>query len=72
MYRSAVLLLLLDVKMAMFFLCTVEHHSIIKLGFFWHTFESYKKEIGKPDESTKCMSYTEPQALNSNKWQRIR
>ena len=34
----------------MFFLCTVEHYSIMK-PVFLHKFKSYNKEIGKPDES---------------------
>ena len=34
----------------MFFLYTIERYSIIKSGFL-HTFKSYNKEIGKPDES---------------------
>ena len=42
--------LFLGVKTVMFFLCTVEHHSIIK-PVFLHKFKSYNKEIGKPDES---------------------
>ena len=37
-------------NMVMFFLCTVERHSIIK-PVFLHTFKSYNKEISKPDES---------------------
>ena len=49
-YVSAVLLLFLGVKEVMFFLCTVEHHSIIK-PVFLHKFKSYNKGIGKPDES---------------------
>ena len=52
MYISAVLFLFLNVKTVMFFLCTVEHHSIIK-PVFLSTCKSYNynKEIGKPDES---------------------
>ena len=34
----------------MIFLCTVEHHSIIK-PVFLHTCKSYNKKIGKTDES---------------------
>ena len=49
-YVSAVLFLLLKIKMVMFFLCTVECYSIIK-PVFLHKFKSYNKEIGKPDES---------------------
>ena len=49
-YVSAVLFLFFGVKTVMFFLCTVECHSIIK-PVFLHTFKSYNKEIGKPDES---------------------
>ena len=49
-YVSAVLFLFLNVKTAMFFLCTVERYSIIK-PVFLHKFKSYNKEIGKPDES---------------------
>ena len=50
MYISAVLFLFLNVKTVMFFLCTVEHYSIIK-PVFLHKFKIYNKEIGKPDES---------------------
>ena len=50
MYISAVLFLFLNVKTVMFFLCTVEPHSIIK-SVFLYTFKIYNKEIGKPDES---------------------
>ena len=51
-YVSAVLFLFLNVKTAMFFLCTVERYSIIK-PVFLYTCKSYNynKEIGKPDES---------------------
>ena len=49
-YVSAVLFLFLNVKTAMFFLCTVERYSIIR-PVFWYTCKSYNKEIGKPDES---------------------
>ena len=39
-------------EIVMFFLCTVEHYSIIK-PVFLYTCKSYNynKEIGKPDES---------------------
>ena len=47
-YVSAVLFL--GIKAVMFFLYTIERYSIIKSGFL-HTFKSYNKEIGKPDES---------------------
>ena len=48
-YVSAVLFLFLNVKTVMFFLYTVENHSIIKPDFL----QKFKnnKEIGKPDES---------------------
>ena len=49
-YVSAVLFLFLNVKTVMFFLCTVEHYSIIK-PVLLHKFKSYNKENGKPDES---------------------
>ena len=49
-YVSAVLFLFLNVKTAMFFLCTVERYSIMK-PVFLHKFKSCNKEIGKPDES---------------------
>ena len=42
--------LLLNVKTVMFFLCTAEHYSIIKLVFL-HKIKRLNRMIGKPDES---------------------
>ena len=68
MYISAVLFLFLNVKTVMFFLCTVEHHSIIK-PVFLHKFKIYNKEIGKPDESLgrKATGPTVPDILRTVK-----
>ena len=69
MYISAVLFLLLkllflNVKTVMFFLCTVERHSIIK-SVFLYTFKIYNKEIGKADESLRR------KATGPVKWQPV-
>ena len=50
MYISAVLFLFSGIKTVMFFLCTVERYSIIKLVFL-HKIKSLNRMIGKPDES---------------------
>ena len=72
MYRSAVLLLLLDVKMAMFFLCTVERHSIIKSVFFGIRLKVIRRKLANQMKVQNVCLIPNLRALNSNKWQRIR
>ena len=72
MYRSAVLLLLLDVKMAMFFLCTVERHSIIKSVFFGIRLKAIRRKSANQMKVQNVCLIPNLRALNRNKWQRIR
>ena len=72
MYRSAVLLLLLDVKMAMFFLCTVERHSIIKSVFFGIRLKAIRRKSANQMKVQSVCLIPNRRALNRNKWQRIR